>query len=286
MKKAFAWILAIIITLSAVVYQRLTGPTNPLRVDFMIKERLYKTKLPRTLETLVPIDQPNKGGLFSSLSIAIKDDSLDPECSLYLLWKRKSSSDTLNRVGAIKEGGEFIVKLPSQPPAGKIIYFPILVVNNVEIPIYNEGVILRYKAPVPSYYLIPHIILMFVAMLISNFTAFAAIFNLKGSRRYALVTIILLFLGGLILGPLVQKAAFGDYWTGWPFGGDLTDTKTLFAFLIWVIAWFLTKGDKKRILLVVASLIMLLVYSIPHSTAGSDFNYEQGVVETGRGGGI
>jgi len=40
------------------------------------------------------------------------------------------------------------------------------------------------------------------------------------------------------LGPLVQLNAFGDLWTGWPFGGDWTDNKTLFAFIFWVIAAF------------------------------------------------
>ena len=34
-------------------------------------------------------------------------------------------------------------------------------------------------------------------------------------------------LGGMILGPIVQKYAFGAYWTGIPFGHDLTDAKNL-----------------------------------------------------------
>ena len=38
-----------------------------------------------------------------------------------------------------------------------------------------------------------------------------------------------LFLGGMLLGPIVQNFAFGDYWTGIPFGWDLTDNKTLLA---------------------------------------------------------
>ena len=34
----------------------------------------------------------------------------------------------------------------------------------------------------------------------------------------------------------VQKAAFGAYWTGFPFGYDLTDNKTVLMWLAWVLA--------------------------------------------------
>src|SRR5665811_2160622 len=30
----------------------------------------------------------------------------------------------------------------------------------------------------------------------------------------------------------------GDLWTGWPFGGDWTDNKTLFAFVFWVCLFY------------------------------------------------
>ena len=41
--------------------------------------------------------------------------------------------------------------------------------------------------------------------------------------------LLLLAVGGFILGPLVQNYAFGELWTGVPFGWDLTDNKTLIA---------------------------------------------------------
>ncbi len=45
---------------------------------------------------------------------------------------------------------------------------------------------------------------------------------------------MLLVLGGFLLGPIVQKYAFGAFWTGWPFGEDLTDNKTAVAVLAWL----------------------------------------------------
>jgi hypothetical protein len=89
-----------------------------------------------------------------------------------------------------------------------------------------------------------------------------------------------LSLGGLILGPIVQKYAFGAYWTGWPVGEDLTDTKTLAVWAGWVIA-VLALGfrgpvvGRARVAVVVAVSLMVAVYLVPHSLRGSTLNYEQ-----------
>jgi len=66
-------------------------------------------------------------------------------------------------------------------------------------------------------------------------------FRRVDTKYYTGVVLITLFVGGLILGPVVQKYAFGAFWAGWPFGHDLTDNKTLFVFIFWVIAWFVLR---------------------------------------------
>jgi hypothetical protein len=86
-----------------------------------------------------------------------------------------------------------------------------------------------------------------------------------------------LFIGGLILGPIVQQYAFGAFWTGWPFGHDLTDNKTIIAFIFWAIALFqvMKKKPKAGIWVIVATIVMLAVYLIPHSVLGSEIDYTQ-----------
>ena len=49
----------------------------------------------------------------------------------------------------------------------------------------------------------------------------------------------------MILGPLTQYYAFGALWTGFPFGIDLTDNKTLIALIGWIIAAFMLKRFEK-----------------------------------------
>ncbi|MFO8175486.1 MAG: hypothetical protein R6T96_14455 [Longimicrobiales bacterium] len=94
-------------------------------------------------------------------------------------------------------------------------------------------------------------------------------------------------IGGMILGPIVQKHAFGAFWTGWPFGYDLTDNKTLLMWIVWVgVAVLLRKRRDPRDWLarsgvLLAAVVMLTVYVIPHSLQGSEFNYEEMEVDTG-----
>jgi len=279
------WILAILITLSAVFYQRLTGPTNPKRVKFELAGKEYSTKLPRSLETSVTLSEALSDyeslGKMSVMEIVIPESPENMAVIVY--YRRFPGNDTIKTTEASKSGDKYSVQLPSQPPAGKLAYF-------VE---FNDGsqantlglrqnVIMRFKNPVPAYVLIPHILLMFLAMLLSTYTGVIGFAKSPKSAKYALIVIITLGIGGLILGPVVQKYAFGAYWTGWPFGEDLTDNKTLVAFLFWLTAWLINRKKSRKWLYVLAAVVMLLIYSIPHSTAGSEYNHEKGKIETGK----
>ena len=126
----------------------------------------------------------------------------------------------------------------------------------------------------PLAILIPHVIIIFFAMFLSNRTALEAVRKTGSPYSYMCWTIGFFFVGGLILGPLVQKYAFGAFWTGFPFGTDLTDNKTLIAFVGWILALFFNRGERSsRGWILCAALLMLAVYLIPHSLLGSEIDY-------------
>ena len=160
------------------------------------------------------------------------------------------------------------------PPAGKVEYFVEVgrVAEPVRIPPRaGETVILRYHGPVPLAVLIPHITVMFLAMLVGVRAGLAAVFDDPKHRTFALATLAGLTLGGLVLGPIAQKYAFGDFWTGVPFGWDLTDNKTLVMWIGWAAAGVALARRRRvsRWLVVVATVLMLTVYVVPHSVRGS-----------------
>jgi hypothetical protein len=284
MKNFAFWAAAVIITLSAVVYQRITGPTNPKRVSFEIDGTVYKTKLTRSLETDLTLDEAkgNYNSLGKKSQMKINISPVNEELSLEVRYRVYPGNDTLTTAEVIKGENGYTIILPSQPPAGKLEYQATIKKNGEEAVVYEESVRMRFKSPVPSFILIPHILLMFIGMLLSNYAGLIAYNNGKKSLKYALYVLVAIGLGGLVLGPVVQKFAFGAYWTGWPFGEDLTDNKTLFIFIVWLVAWFLNRKITRRYLLVIAAILTLLVYSIPHSTGGSEYDHEKGMVVSGR----
>jgi hypothetical protein len=145
----------------------------------------------------------------------------------------------------------------------------------------DEPIVIRFKGAVPGWALLPHIILLFIAMIFSNLAGVMALFNHDRFKFWGVVTLALILVGGLIFGPIVQKFAFGHYWTGFPYGSDLTDNKTLIMFIVWGIAVLANMKRKLPWITIVASVVTILIFCIPHSLRGSEFNYESGEVVSG-----
>ena len=260
LKSILLWIGALIFTLATVYYQRATGPTYPVKGKVIIADHQINYKLIRTFggdeDALVKIDIPNNN---ISGSITLKRYLSHDE---WLTYPMKVDEDQL------------IGRIPNQPPAGKVEYIITLHHNGENYVLNEKPTIIRFKGDVPAGVLIPHIILMFTALLFSVRVAFELIFRGSKTKVFTTVVIISMFFGGLVLGPIVQKFAFGSFWTGWPFGHDLTDNKTIFVFIFWSIAWFvLRKKPQNKLWPTIAVVIMLAVYAIPHSTMGSEIDH-------------
>ncbi|MBT6324427.1 MAG: hypothetical protein HOJ35_00515 [Bdellovibrionales bacterium] len=256
--------LAILITLIAVIYQRSTGPTYPKK--FNLNGNKIKLLRSHGGTTDAPIELPK-----------ITSDS-----SAKLIYKRFPTNDEWTTI-EFKDHGSFLTAhLPNQPPAGKIQYYIELLSNqNLEsLGSKDSPIIIRFKGHVPSLILAPHIFFMFFSMLLAILAALEA-FNKKDSF-YSLTkaTCFCLITGGMILGPLVQKYAFGVYWAGFPFDWDLTDNKLLIAVIAWTIALILNLKKRNRFVTIIAAIVLIGVYSIPHSMQGSQYNYDEGKVET------
>ncbi|OFX23211.1 MAG: hypothetical protein A2033_13910 [Bacteroidetes bacterium GWA2_31_9] len=263
-----AWILAIVITLSAAYYQRKTGPTYPIKGSFDKENTKFKYHFPRSCD--------------SDKNAIIEISEFNNPENLFLKYKRFNTNDEFAVIGFRNESDKLIAELPMQPPAGKLIYEVIYKAENKEVSISEKPVVIRFKGSVPAYILVPHIIFIFLAMLLSNLSGILAIFKNIKFRFYSFLTIISLSIGGMTLGPIVQKYAFGEFWTGVPFGWDLTDNKTLIAFIFWLLAVALNLKKPRPIYVIIASIMLLIVFSIPHSMFGSELNYSSGVIGTAK----
>jgi hypothetical protein len=259
-KNVLLWVIAVVFTLSLVVYQRATGPTYPLKGKVEIDGEVISYKFLRSHDT----------GIDAPVSIEIPDNDV----SGVFAYKRYKSFDEWTQLEMIKQGGTLLAKIPSQPPAGKVEYSVSLFKNGVEYPLTEEPVIIRFKGAVPLAVLSPHIFFMFFSLLFGVRAGLEAIFRRKDTLYMSGVALLTIILGGLILGPIVQKYAFDAYWTGWPFGTDLTDNKTAVIFIFWLIAFIkLRKNPQHKTMTIVATFVMIIVYIIPHSVLGSEIDH-------------
>jgi uncharacterized membrane protein len=285
MKKFLIWFLAFIITIGAAYYQRKTGPTYPKRIRLTVNDSITDLKLIRS----IGLDER------SEIKLALKDTSVKA-----ILFYKKFKTDeeyatsgfqykvyplnsfVMNKIFKMTEESGFFAELPKQPAAGKLQYYIEIVDSKGSQFIQKEEpVVVRYKGSVPGFILTPHILFMFFAMLFSTGAGLLAIAKVPSYKKYGIWTLILLTAGGMILGPVVQKYAFGDLWTGIPFGWDLTDNKTLIAFFLWILAVYMNYKKERPIYTILAAIGLLIVYSIPHSLFGSELDYTTGQVTQG-----
>ena len=272
MKKFILWILAFLITFSAAIYQRMTGPTYPKKLEVTLNDKLQNLKLIRSLSLN---EKPE-----------IRLDLNNSNIRARLFYKRYKSESEYQIADFIyradpKHGG-FFAEVPQQPVAGKLQYYiEITDLSGTKSYLKESPVVIRFKGDVPAFVLIPHILLMFIAMLFSTLAGLMAVIKYPFYKKYALWTLIFFFTGGIILGPIVQYFAFGDLWTGIPFGWDLTDNKTLIALIFWILAVVMNRKKDRPFYTALAAIILLLVFSIPHSLFGSELNYSSGHVTQG-----
>ncbi len=264
---AFLWLAAFVLMAAAAVWQRLTGPTHPRRGNAVVAGHEVRWRLLRSSLSGQPfmVALPAPDGVTGVVQ-----------------YRRYPTSEPFKDVPMSREGEDLVALLPSQPPAGKLEYSVVLSTpaGPVRVP-EGEPIVMRFKGDVPALLLIPHVVTMFVAMMIGIRAALAAAVGRPEARRYAWVAVVGIALGGLVLGPIVQKYAFGAFWTGWPSGTDLTDNKTLAMWLAWVavvVVFWRRKDPLDRVarwVTIAAAVVMIAVYVVPHSLRGSELDYSK-----------
>lgn len=253
MKKTILfWIIAIVGTLVFAFYQRVTGPTYALSGSTNFNGKEIKYKLERSHS--------------SSSNYHLEIKTGDASIRGVLTYKKFNTENEFTEV--TMNGTEILTaELPAQARLEKLDYYIKLFKDDssVQIP-SGKAVTIRFKDDVPIWLLIPHILGMFLAMMLSNRTGLEFFNKEPKLDKLALWTIIVLFIGGFPLGFAMNGFAFGEMWGGWPFGNDVTDNKTQVAFIAWLIAFYFIKEKKNaKLAALLAALILLAVYLIPHS---------------------
>ena len=272
------WILSLFLTFGCLAFQDKTGPTFPLEGEFQTAKGTVHFKFLRSetigtglkIMLLDPVPEGVAGYIRYRRYKSHDDWATMPLEPGTFVFSRRGKTESVTGVGA---------ELTSlKERAGKYEYFVHLddgqgqaVSVTDDKPIYA-----RYKAPVPFWALVVHIVVIFASMTIAIRTTLEALVD--GNYKWLLwATIVSLLLGGFMLGPIVQWYAFGVWWSGVPFGYDWTDNKVLVGLVFWLLAAYLNRGSRRsRWAVYQAGLVTLVVYFIPHSVFGSEYDYRTG----------
>jgi hypothetical protein len=257
-QSAWLWIIAIVLTLVSARWQRLTGPTHELPGDVLIGGRSVHYVLQRT--------HKGPGGQ------VVEFNALPDGVAGTLEWKRLGSREPWTVEPMVRDGGALRAHLPHVEPGVKLWYRVRLVQGGETalVPPLRPAAI-RYTGSVPPFVLIPHIILMFLAMLLSMRAGLEVFVRAPRLGALTYWNLAVLVVGGIALGVLVTHYAFGLWWTGWPLGNDLTDNKTLIAVIAWLAASLAVgRARLARAWVGVAALITLVIFVIPHSWTAAE----------------
>lgn len=256
------WLLAIVITLASLVWQVSSGPTYPARGTVRLGAERVAMKLERSHAT--GSDQP----------VVVRVDG--PTVIGEVVWRRYPTSDPWQVIRMRRGESELRAELPKQPAAGKLEYQVRLRRDGEQAVFPPRPAVTRFRGEPPLAVLLPHILAMFLGMLLATRAGVEALAPRTSLHRLAWATLGLFVVGGFLLGPLVQYYAFGQWWTGVPFGWDLTDNKTLIVVLAWVFAaWRLRGGRRARGATLAAAIVTLVVFAIPHSSWGSQIDWQK-----------
>jgi len=258
--------LSILLMLFVSIYQRRTGPSYPIKKIEKFGETSFQYEF-------------NRSSL-ADKSLQVKVIFNGTSENAFIMFRVYKSGEKWSEVKMNRLGSEFSGWIQGLPPAGKMEYIVKIIVNGKEH-FLNEGkaAVVRFRGDVPAIYLIPHIVLMFLAILFGVRTGMEALRKDGNYSWMVTATLIIVILGGLVFGPIIQKYAFGKLWTGVPFGFDLTDNKTLLSIIFWIAAFFMKKRSKYWV--VAAAALMIIVYLIPHSMLGSELDPKTGLIKTG-----
>jgi len=259
MRNLSFWLLAVVVTLGSAVWQRMTGPTHPLRVSAEVAGVEVRGRLTRS----GVIDEP--------VAVILEaGEGLSGE----VRWRRWPSDDPWETIPLRREGPVLVGELPGLPQKAAKVDYQVVIWDAADREV-SLTTRLRFKGAVPDSVLAVHILAMFLGMLFSFRAGLEALVAGPGLRWQTAVTLVCLGCGGLMLGPVVQKYAFDAYWTGWPVGEDLTDNKLAVAVLAWLVAaWRQRHGE--RWWTVAAAAVTLIIFLVPHSLHGSTHDWETG----------
>lgn len=262
-------IAAIVLTLVFVVIARITGPNFRYSVSQSGDGWTVTHRAPRVItdsdRSTLQVRETGNLGAVSAIRLLGRERTWEP-----------GRFEVCAGVPLAPAGGAraWLFPVDRRPWMTKYDYsFRVTLKDGREVDLLRGGGLMtvRFRGDVPLSLTLVHAIPMFAGLYFVILACLLAFREMRGRAaapgavRTGFRGWLLMALGGLPLGWPMNWYAFGVLWEGWPFGADVTDNKTQAALLAYGIGLWLARRRGKAWPVVVATVVVVTVYLIPHS---------------------
>jgi hypothetical protein len=269
-------IIAVIITLAALGVARRVSMRRPADIEIArdgvrVHHRMVTEQVgPGTPPIIVDVEPPGGAEVFAEVG--------------------RSAAGGFHRVPLEHAGGgRFETRFPDLGMGARVRYAITVETSggdSIRLPDNHEKFFLvKFKGAASKVVLVLHILFMFASfffMVLALFGAIRILRGLEGKRSTVAAArwvLFLSFVGGWPLGFLLNYQTFGVLWEGYPFGSDITDSKTQVMFVFWLVSLLLVRGslmgrgeESDRInarafawAIVTSFIVSLALFVLPHS---------------------
>jgi hypothetical protein len=250
------WALALVLALGGLLAQRLLSSELPLSLLVEHEGRQVTTELDR--------NHLGPGG--QRLSVQGVDSAWTGE----LIWRPAGGEGEFVRTPLRSLGSLMTGEIPAQERGTRVEYRLEIATERGALRLPEHGTVFtRFRGAAPLWVSLSHVILLSLGLLFALRAGLEALALGERALLFAGASLLSFLGGGLILGPLMKHHAYGFLWAGPPRGLDSTDTKTLVVVFAWLLPLLLrARGRRARGWIILAALLSLAAFLIPHSTFG------------------
>jgi len=259
--------VAVIVGLGVAAVQTVAAPGGPLEGTTPVEGGVSTWRL----ETRAPAGAP----------LRVEITAPDSVLGATLRFRHYPSGDSFQGFSMLREESSLLGLLPATPAGEKLEHYIVLATRSGLVRIPESGpAVIQFEGAVPPSLYWPYVALVVAALALATRAGLEAYYMRPLVRPLTRWTLIAFFLGGLVLGTVVQLFALDSVWTGWPVGADLGTVKRALAFLVWLVAALVARrvsdySDRfTRMVVLAASVVTLVAAVAPDRLGTSDLSYE------------
>lgn len=250
------WTLSLAIALVAPLYHYERGPQAPVRGTKDVGGAIVQFALAKK----------HSGSGDAEVRVAPVPVSMEGT----LLWRPSGAQDGFTYVRMERTGNGLTGRIPHQP-AGRSAEYRVVLQNWGErVWLTGPAVPMLFQNDVPAALWASHLLLLFLGLIFASRAGLEA-WLAKEPKLHVLArnAFVLLMLGGVGAGSVLQFVTVGSAWTGWPLGSGTTSALTLAAALLWAPAVLLVRRNRRfsRVMVLAAAMATISAFFAAHGAA-------------------